>query len=106
MLTGALIGLVVGVVVIVMNRNQAKAGTGLPGEIEQKMRGKGPMNLKQISVLVGKDSFMGRGKVGQALAGLQSAGKIKMTPAPEGTAQLQKVDHITYEVLGEPGRSA
>ncbi len=82
-----------------MNRSQAKSGTGLPGEIEQKMRGQGPMNLKQISVLVGKDSFMGRGKVAQALAGLQSTGKVKVTPAPAGTPQLQKVDHITYEIV-------
>jgi hypothetical protein len=98
-LTGALIGLAVAVAIMVMNKSQAKSGTGLPGEIEQKMRGKGPMNLKAISVLVDKDSFMGRGKVVQALAGLQSAGKIKMTPAPAGTPQLQKVDHITYEVV-------
>lgn len=99
MLTGALIGLAVAVAIMIMNKSQAKSGTGLPGEIETKMRGKGPMTLKQISVLVDKDSFMGRGKVVQAIGGLQSAGKIKMTPAPEGTPQLQKVDHITYEVI-------
>jgi hypothetical protein len=42
---------------------------------------------------------MGRGTVVQAIAGLQSAGKIKMTPAPEGTKQLDKVNVITYEVI-------
>lgn len=99
MLTGALIGFAVAVAMIVMNKSQAKAGTGLPGEIAQAMRGKGPMTLKQIAALVGKDSLMGRGKVAQAIHGLHSAGKLVMTPAPPGTPQLQKVDHITYEVV-------
>jgi hypothetical protein len=100
MLTGALIGVVVAVVMMAINRSKAKSGTGFPGQVEQAMRGKPPMNLKDISVLVGRDSFMGRGKVVQALAGLQSAGKVKMTPAPVGTPQLEKVHAIKYEVVG------
>ena len=100
MLTGAVIGVVVALVMMMVTRSKAKAGTGFPGQVEQAMRGKGPLNLKAISVLVGKDSFMGRGSVAQALAGLQSAGKIKMTPAPPGTPQLEKVDAIKYEVVG------
>ena len=99
MLTGAIIGCVVALVMMAMNKSRAKQGTGLPGQIEEAMTGKGPMNLKQISVLVGKDSFMGRGNVAQALAGLQSVGKLRMTPAPTGTPQLKKVDFITYEVI-------
>jgi len=100
MLTGAVIGVVVALVMMMVTRSKAKAGTGFPGQVEQAMRGKGPLNLKAISVLVGKDSFMGRGSVVQAIAGLQSANKIKMTPAPPGTPQLQKVNVITYEVIG------
>jgi len=100
MLTGAVIGVVVALVMMMVTRSKAKAGTGFPGQVEQAMRGKGPLNLKAISVLVGKDSFMGRGSVAQALAGLQSAGKIKMTPAPEGTKQLDKVNVVTYEIIG------
>ena len=99
MLTGALIGVVVAVAMMAINRSKAKSGTGLPGKIEQAMRGKGAMSLKDISVLMGLDSFMGRGKVVQALAGLQSANKVKMTPAPPGTKQLEKVHHIRYEVV-------
>ncbi len=99
MLTGALIGVIVAVAMMAINRSKAKSGTGLPGKIEQAMRGKGGMNLKDISALMGLDSFMGRGKVVQALAGLQSAGKVKMTPAPAGTRQLEKVQHIKYEVV-------
>jgi hypothetical protein len=37
MLTGALIGCVVAIVVIVMNQSKAKAGTGLPGEVEDSL---------------------------------------------------------------------
>jgi len=31
---------------------------------------------------------------------LQSAGKVRMTPAPAGTPQLEKVHAIKYEVVG------
>jgi hypothetical protein len=100
MLTGAVIGVVVALAMMVINNRKAKSGTGFPGQVEQALRGKPAMNLKAIAVLVGHDSFMGRGKVAQALAALQSAGKIKITPAPPGTPQLEKVNVITYEVVG------
>ena len=99
MLTGAIIGCVVAVVIMVMNKSKAKSGTGLPGQIEQALQGKEPLTLKQIGALVGKDSFMGRGEVAQAIAALQSIGKVKMNPAPDGTPQLKKVDFITYELV-------
>lgn len=98
MLTGAIIGVVVALGMMLAMKSKAKSGTGLPGEIEQKLRGRGAMNLKEISVLVGKDSFLGRGDVAQALAALQSIGKVRTIPAPEGTPQLKKVDFIKYEV--------
>jgi len=99
MLTGAIIGCVVAVVMIVVNQGKAKAGTGLPGQIEAAMRGAGPLTLTQVAQKMGMDTFTGRGKVGQALGALQSVGKLKMTPAPEGTPQLKKVDFITYESM-------
>jgi hypothetical protein len=101
MLTGALIGCVVAVVIMMMNRSKAKQGTGLPGQLEQTLRGKEPMTLKQIAALVGKDTFMGRGEVAQALAALQGIGKVRTTPAPAGTPQLKKVDFITYQVVDQ-----
>jgi len=61
--------------------------------------GAGPLTLAQVAAKVGMDTFLGRGKVAQALAALQSIGKIKMNPAPEGTPQLKKVDVITYEIV-------
>lgn len=99
MLTGAIIGCVVAVVIMFMNKSKATKGTGLPGQIEQALQGKGPLTLKQVGALVGKDSFMGRGEVAQALAALQSIGKVKTNPAPDGTPQLKKVDFITYELV-------
>lgn len=98
MLTGAAIGVVVALVIIAMNRSKAKSGTGLPGKIEQALRGKPPMTMKAIAALVGEDSFMGRGRVVQALGALQSVGKVKVNHAPPGTPQLQKADVITYEL--------
>ena len=99
MLTGAIIGCVVAIAIMVVNRSKAKRGTGLPGQIEQALRGKGAMTLKQVAALVGKDSFMGRGEVAQALAALQGIGKLRMNRAPDGTPQLKKVDLVTYEVV-------
>ncbi len=102
MLTGAIIGCVVALTMMMLNRSKAKKGTGLPGNLEQALRGQPPKTLKQIAALVGKDSFMGRGEVAQALAALQSIGKVRTIPAPEGTPQLKKVDFITYEVIAAP----
>lgn len=99
MLTGAIIGCVVALVIMVINKRKATKGTGVPGQIEQALQGKGPLTLKEIGALVGKDSFMGRGEVAQAIAALQSVGKLKMNPAPDGTPQLKKVDFITYELV-------
>jgi hypothetical protein len=98
-LTGAVIGVVVALVLTVMNRSRAKQGSGLPGRIEQALRGRGAMTLKEISLLVGKDSFMGRGQVAQALSALHGVGKLRMHPAPDGTPQLKKVDFIKYELI-------
>lgn len=84
---------------MVINKRKATSGTGLPGQIEAMLRTSGPLTLKQVAANVGKDSLMGRGSVAQALAALQSIGKVKVNPAPEGTPQLKKVDVITYEVV-------
>ena len=102
MLTGAVIGVVVVLIISMMNRSKAAKGTGLSGQIEQTLRGKEPMTLKQIATAIGKDSFMGRGEVIQAINALQSLGKVKTNPAPAGTPQLKKVDFITYQVVDAP----
>ncbi len=99
MLTGAIIGGVVAVLMIVINKGKAKAGTGLPGQIEALLASSEPLTLQQVAARVGLDTFLGRGKVAQALGALHSVGKVKISPAPEGTPQLKKVDVITYEAV-------
>jgi hypothetical protein len=99
MLTGAIIGVVVVVVMSMLNRSKAQKGTGVPGQIEQALRGKEPMTLKQVADLVGKNTFFGRGEVVQALAALQNVGKVRVNQAPPGTPQLKKVDFITYQIV-------
>lgn len=98
MLQGALIGLVVAIVMLLWNRMQASRGAGLAGEIEQAMRGRGALTLAEVAAAVKRDSFMGRGQVVQALGGLLSVGKVVQHDAPPGTPQLEKVNHIRYEL--------
>lgn len=98
MLTGAIIGVVVVLIITMLNRSKAVKGTGLPGQIEDRLRNKEPMTMKQIAALVGKDTFLGRGEVAQALAALQNVGKVRTNPAPAGTPQLKKVEFTTYEL--------
>jgi hypothetical protein len=99
MLQGAIIGAVVAIIMTVAMRSKAKSGGGLPGQIEQTLRGKGGMTLKEVAASVGKDTFMGRGQVAQALNALSSIGKVRIIPAPDGTPQLKKVDFIKYETI-------
>jgi hypothetical protein len=100
MLTGLIIGLIVGAYMFLRHREQARSGTGLAGQLERALREKGPMTLKEAGLAVGKDGFMARGDVAQALNGLMGVGKVRVIPAPEGTPQLKKVDFIKYEVIG------
>ena len=100
MIQGALIGLIVGIVVMLWNRRNAQKGTGLAGSIEQAMLGRGPLTLAEVAQTVSRDSFLGRGQVAQALNALASVQKVRIHQAPEGTPQLKKVDFIRYERVG------
>jgi hypothetical protein len=96
MLQGALIGLVVALAMFFWNKRQAKLGTGVAGTIETALAAGERLTLAEVA-RVGKPSFFGRGEVAQALNALHSVGKVRIHDAPEGTPQLQKVDHIRYE---------
>lgn len=100
MIQGAIIGLVVGIVMMLWNRRNAQKGTGLPGSIEQALEGRGPLTLAEVAHAVNKDSFFGRGEVAQALNALASVEKVRIHQAPEGTPQLKKADFIRYERIG------
>jgi hypothetical protein len=99
MLTGAIIGLIVAVSITLWQRSNAKKGTGTPGQVEAILRASPqPMTLKEVAQAMNRNTFFGRGEVGQALAALQSTGKLVVHPAPEGTPQLKKVDVVRYEL--------
>lgn len=103
MLVGALIGLVVATVFITGRtiglRRQAAKGTGMPGQLEQAMRGKGPLNLRDISALVGYATMAGQGKVQQSLNALRAVGKVDLKMAPPGTPLRQIQTVSTYELI-------
>jgi hypothetical protein len=99
MIQGAIIGLIVGVVMMLWNRRNAQQGTGLAGQIEEALRSGGPGTLAEVGQRVGKEGFLARGEVVQALNALVSINKVRVHQAPEGTPQLKKVDFIRYEAV-------
>jgi hypothetical protein len=102
MLEGAVIGAAVALVVVfartLANRRHAKNGTGLPGQVEQALRGKPALTQHEIAGLVGHRTAAGRGKVVQALAALSAAGKVRIHKAPPGTAFREVAKLTTYEL--------
>lgn len=99
MIIGALIGVAVAVAILLMHRRNAQAGTGLAGQVEQALRARGPSTVREVAAVVGKDSFLGRGSVTQALGALHATGKARVIAAPPGTPQLKKIDVIKYEAI-------
>lgn len=100
MLEGAVIGLIVALVMVFVQRRGAKQGTGLAGELEVILAKGGALTLAEVAEAAGKNSFAGRGKVAQSLNALESVGKVRILPAPDGTPQMKKVDFIRYEAIG------
>ncbi|MBK9032325.1 MAG: hypothetical protein IPL61_13595 [Myxococcales bacterium] len=100
MIPGAIIGLVVGLTIMLMHRRNARRGTGVAGDVERALRERGRQTVRQVAQTLGKDTFLGRGQVAQALAALSSTGKVRVHPAPTGTPTLKKIDVITYEAIG------
>jgi len=97
MIQGAIIGLIVALVMMFIQRQNAKKGTGMAGKLERVLAERSSLTLTEAAEAVGENTFMGRGKVAQALNALSSVGKVRILPAPEGTPQLKKVDLIRYE---------
>ncbi len=98
MLTGIIIGVVVAITLGLVNQRNARKGTGLPGQVEHALRTRGPATLRELAGAVGKDTFLGRGDVSQALAALQATRKVRMIPAPPGTPGT-KAETTRYELI-------
>jgi hypothetical protein len=100
MIPGALIGLTVALAMMGYNYFAARNGSGMAGDIAKLLAGKaGGMTLPELAQALGGDTLFRRGRVVQALTGLTQAGKVRVHQAPEGTRQLEKVNHIRYELI-------
>lgn len=89
------VGVAIGVGIAV--GRQGKQNRDLAAQIEPLLREKGAQTLPEIGGALGMASFFARGKVAMALNDLVMAGKVGVIPAPEGTPQLEKVNHIRYQ---------
>ena len=82
-------------VAIAMTRQRSQNRKLAPA-IEPLLRDRGPLTLPDLATAMNMGGFLSRGKVALALNELALAGQVEIIPAPEGTPQLQKVNHIRY----------
>jgi hypothetical protein len=94
------IGVGVSIGLVVASARQSKKNADLATRIEPLLREKGPLTLPALAEAMGMGGFMARGKVVLALNELQANGQVEVIPAPEGTPQLEKVNHILYRWRG------
>ena len=84
----------IGIAMMRLGRRNERLGA----MIEPLLRERGPMTLPALSEALGMGSFLSRGKVVLALQEMIAQGKVEVIPAPAGTAQLDKVNHIRYGI--------
>lgn len=89
------IGIAVSVGLIINNTRQRKKNQKLWLMIEPVLR-RGPATLAEIAEAIQMGTFYAKGKVALCLQQMTGEGRVVVTPAPEGTPQLQKVNHIKY----------
>ncbi len=92
------IGAAIGVSIamwLTQRRNKALAPS-----IEAKLREGGALTLPQLQEALQMNGFMNRGRVVNALGPMVMAGQVEEIPAPEGTALLDRVNHIRYRLKG------
>ena len=58
MLQGAIIGLIVALVMMFMQRRNAKKGTGVAGQLERVLAERGALTLAEAAEAVGKNMLM------------------------------------------------
>lgn len=93
---GLSVALGLGIAAARQNRKNQKMGAS----IEPVLRERGPLTLPVLAEALGMGSFYARGKVVLALSDLVNQGRVEVIPAPDGTPQLQKVNHIQYRWKG------
>ncbi len=93
------IGVSVGIGLTIHNLLQSKRNRNLSIAIEPVLR-RGPSTLAEVAEAVHMGGFYAKGKVALCLQQMIREGRVVVTPAPEGTPQLQKVNHIKYVLQG------
>jgi hypothetical protein len=95
MIIGAIAGAAAAYVVTVAQRKKSQK---LAPTIEAALRAQGALTLPALSEAIGFKGLMARGNVAMALNEMITQKKVRVIPAPDGTPQLQKVNHIKYEL--------
>jgi hypothetical protein len=99
--TNLIVGGIAGAVAAyLVSVSQRKKNQKLAPTIEATLRAQGALTLPALAEAIGFKGFMARGKVALALNDMVTQKKVRVTPAPDGTPQLQKVNHIKYELTG------
>jgi hypothetical protein len=99
--TNLIIGGIAGAVAAyVVSVAQKKKNKQMAPTIEAALRAQGALTLPALAEAIGFNGFMARGKVALALNDMVTQKKVRVIPAPDGTPQLQKVNHIKYELTG------
>lgn len=99
--TNLIIGVVTGAAAAYfVSVSQRKKSQQLAPSIEAALRANGAMTLPALAEAIGFKGIMARGKVALALNEMVTQKKLRVIPAPDGTPQLQKVNHIKYELTG------
>ena len=80
--------------------SQKKKNKQLAPKIEATLRAQGALTLPALAEAIGFRGLMARGKVAMALNDMVTQKQVRVIPAPDGTPQLQKVNHIKYELTG------
>jgi hypothetical protein len=96
MIIGAIAGAAAAYFVTLSNRKKSQK---LAPTIEAALRTQGALTLPALAEAIGFKGLMARGKVAMALNEMITQKKVRVIPAPDGTPQLQKVNHIKYELL-------
>jgi hypothetical protein len=90
-------GIAVAIGLLIVNARKTKKKAVLVPTILQHLLS-GERTLPELAEAMRMGGFLARGKVALALNELVEKGEVIVVPAPDGTPQLKKVDHIRYRV--------
>src|SRR3954469_18352241 len=98
MFGNVVIGAAIAVGIGIAMARQRKQNAALAPSIDAELGARGPQTLPVLATALGMGGFFARGKVALALNELATSGRGEIIAAPEGTPQLEKVNHIRYRL--------